>query len=429
MPIVTVSAGNGTTVSVPIGSLQNAQIAAQALAGVSAGVDNGTITPYNYNFTGPLVPPPGPSVLFLTGKGSLAIPDTTGTVVDSSVTQDTLLGGNAAEQLVVSGKGGITYFANTGAGTVIAGGGNNTIYDAPSGGGDHLILTDKGDDLIFALTGNDTVSAGKGHNRIVLGSGADSVQVTGADTIVRGTGASTITVITGNAVVYGGSGSLFFTNANNPSTVSGGTGSATMSGGVGGGEFRGGAGGKNFIVGGDQSSTLFGGGSGDQLFSVGQGNDLVAAGSGNETLTGVGSGADTFQAGPGNDIITGGVGNNTIVAGSGSDTLTGGPINSNDYLFIDGQAGGKVLITDFMKGVDDLTLQGYGPGALDNALDNATVVGGSTIIELPDNTRITFLGVTGLGNLGGGGGQNNECDGSGSDRDGIHHHNPESDWH
>jgi len=145
MPNVTVSAGNGTIVTVPIGSLQNAQIAAQALSSVSAGVDHGTLTPYFYSGFGPLNPPPGPSVMFLTGKGSVSIPGTTGTVVDDSKSRDTLFGGTASQQLVVSGIGGINYYANLGAGTVIAGGGDNSIK-VLAGSGDHLILTDRGND-------------------------------------------------------------------------------------------------------------------------------------------------------------------------------------------------------------------------------------------------------------------------------------------
>ncbi len=160
MPQVTVSSGNGTTVTISIGSLENAKIAAQALSSVSQGVDNGTITPYFYGGSGPVNPPSGPSVMFVSGPGSFAIPGTTETVVDTSNKPDTMFGGGAAKQLVVSGLGGITYFANTGVGSVIAGGGGNTIFVNP-GAGDHFIATDQGNDNIFALAGNDTVSAGK----------------------------------------------------------------------------------------------------------------------------------------------------------------------------------------------------------------------------------------------------------------------------
>jgi Ca2+-binding RTX toxin-like protein len=403
MPNVTVASGHGTTVSVPIGSLQNAQIAAQALASISQGVIDGTITPYFSSGFGVPSVPAGPSVLFLTGPGSVAIPGSTGTLVDDSTKPDVLFGGNAAEQLVVSGKGGITYYVNTGAGTVIAGGGDNTIITALSGGGDHLILTDAGDDKILSFSGNNTISAGLGDNSILLGTGNDSVQVTGHDIINAGSGTSTITVVTGNAVVYGGTGQLTFTNGNEASTVFGGTGSATVTGGGGGGVFHGGLGGNNLLIGGEAATTLFGGGNGDMLLSVGKGNDLLSAGTGNETLLGIGSGADTFRGGSGSDMITGGAGKNTIVAGSGAETLTGGP-SGNDYEFINGQAGGNVEITDFMKGADTLTLLGYGHDALKDAIKDATKTSDSITITLPDDTSITFLGITDLSGVGGGGG-------------------------
>jgi hypothetical protein len=150
------------------------------------------------------------------------------------------------------------------------------------------------------------------------------------------------------------------------------------------------------------------------LFGLSASGDMLVAGPGNETLTGLG-GNDTFQAGTGNDSFTG---------------VPGG----NDYTFINGQSGGSDTISGFGSG-DQLTLEGYEKDALENALKNATVSGGSTIIELPDDTSITFIGVTNLGGLlgGGGGGGGGGCGGDdghdhghGHDHDhndmGGHHH-------
>ncbi len=81
-------------------------------------------------------------------------------------------------------------------------------------------------------------------------------------------------------------------------------------------------------------------------------------------------------------------------------TLTGGP-SGNEYEFINGKAGGTDVITDFMTGTDKLKLHGYGHGALHEALQYATVSGGSTTIELSDNTTITFLGITDPSDIGG----------------------------
>ena len=175
MPSVTVASGHNTTVSVPIGSLQNAQIAAQALASVSQGVIGGTITPYFTAGFGPLNPPPGASVLFITGPGAVPVPASTATVVDISTKFDIILGGSAAQQLVVSGTGGITYYANIGAGTVIAGGGDNTIITALTGGGDHLIATDAGNDDILSFSGNNTISIANMLKSIIKNVQANSV--------------------------------------------------------------------------------------------------------------------------------------------------------------------------------------------------------------------------------------------------------------
>jgi Ca2+-binding RTX toxin-like protein len=394
MADVTVTGVQGTTVTIPISSAQNAQIAQQLLAEISAGEAAGTITPYTTPGFGPITAPAGQSALFISTPGLISIPSTTGTVIDTATAPTILFGGNAAQQNVVSGVGGLNYTTNLGVGTVIAGGGANVISTALTGGGNHLILTDNGNDAIFAWSGNDTISAGGGENSIVLGSGNDLVQVTGQDTVMVGTGAATIGVTSGNALVYGGAGKLTFINDGQDSTVMGGTGSVTVEGG-GGGVFHGGTDGNNLLIGGEGATTLFGGGNNDQLFGIGTGNDLLVAGSGNESLFGLGSGNDTLKAGSGNDVITGGSGANTLVAGTGNATLTGGP-STNVFSFVDGQAGGHVVITDFTLGTDSLSLQGYGHDALSKALDHATVAGGSTTISLADHTTITFQNVVNL---------------------------------
>src|ERR1700738_3152947 len=120
MSNVTVTGAHGATVTIPISSGQNAEIASQLLAGISAAEAPGTITPYSGSGFGSLTPPPGESVLFLATPGLVAIPGSTGTVVDTATSPTLLFGGNSASQVVISGNGGIDYFANTGAGTVVA---------------------------------------------------------------------------------------------------------------------------------------------------------------------------------------------------------------------------------------------------------------------------------------------------------------------
>ena len=138
---------------------------------------------------------------------------------------------------------------------------------------------------------------------------------------------------------------LFFVAGSGSATVFGGSGSDTFFGGKGTAEVHGGTGGDNLLVAGAGNTTLFGGGNGDDLF--------------------------------------GGLGNDTFVASTGSATITSGS-GTNLFVFTDGQAGGKDLIQKFASGVDTISLSGYGPGAVANALATQQHSAGSTTITLSD---------------------------------------------
>jgi Ca2+-binding RTX toxin-like protein len=258
---VTVSGGCDKVISIPIGSAANAVIAQQLLGSVTDGINQGSITPYQYSGSGKLhAPKYGIGSLDLTGPGTVSVPaNTTSVVVPNAPPScgtdhgmlggqaNTIFGGQAKEQLVVSGDGGIKYTANVGIGTVIAGGGNN-IIKIGANSGDHLVLTDKGNDSIYATGGDDTVGAGLGRNWIELGSGNDSVDVTGWDTIKTGTGADTVTVEKGGrALVHGGCGPLTFVDNGKASTVFGGSANDTMQAGSGRDLFSGGKGADQFV--------------------------------------------------------------------------------------------------------------------------------------------------------------------------------------
>lgn len=412
MPLVTVSGGGGTIVTIPITSAANAVIAQTLLDGVSAGVDNGSITPYRYAGLGSFTPPGGESMMILTGPGAVTIPATTGTLVDIATVPVVLFGGTAAEQLVVAGTGGITYFTNTGSGTVIAGGGNNTII-VPAGSnltspvpavgdaigtaaspiGEHLILTDLDNDNITALSGNVTISAGLGDNSIVLGTGNALVDVTGHDLIQAGSGSATINATAGEASVQGSSGAITFIGGDVASVVLGGMGSVTVTAGAGGGVFHGGTDGNNLLLGGIGATSLFGAGNGDMLIGFGNVQNLLVAGAGSETLLGAGTGDSTFRAGSGHTSMTGGSGADTLYAGSGRATMTGS-FGADSFTFVHGDAGGRDLVTDFMKGTDSLVLSGYASDEFANALNSASQNNAGTTITLSDNTTITFAGLT-----------------------------------
>ena len=148
----------------------------------------------------------------------------------------------------------------------------------------------------------------------------------------------------------------------------------------------------------DSPSTIYGGGSGDQLYSEGSSGSVITAASGNETLSGVFSyGNDSFKAGSGSDEIDLGTGKDTVVAGTGQDTVNAGS-SADLFRFVDlaNTAGGTTIIDGFKLGIDKLQLQGYGANAVTNAVANAQVVNGSTVVTLPDSTKITLTDLTGV---------------------------------
>ena len=90
-----------------------------------------------------------------------------------------------------------------------------------------------------------------------------------------------------------------------------------------------------------------------------------------------------------------------IQAGSGSSTVFAGGANGaaagDVFAFVDGGAGGSELIGGFRVGTDVLALRGYAGSGTMAGITNSQVTGGSTVLTLADNTRITLQGVTNLG--------------------------------
>ena len=118
---------------------------------------------------------------------------------------------------------------------------------------------------------------------------------------------------------------------------------------------------------------------------------MLVAGAGNETLSGIGatSGVDYF-AGSGNTLIGLGKGNDVVFGGSGNATVLGGA-GADLYAFTNGRGGGSTAIAGFdpAKG-DRITLQGYAPGTVRQALATATTTSNGYTLTLSDNTRILF---------------------------------------
>ena len=84
--------------------------------------------------------------------------------------------------------------------------------------------------------------------------------------------------------------------------------------------------------------------------------------------------------------MQGGSGTATIYAGQGSNTL----------VFLNGKGGGTELVSGFKVGTDRIALRGFAGSGTQAGLASSQVVGGSTLITLADNTRITLAGVTDL---------------------------------
>lgn len=408
MPHVTVLGANNQTVTLTYDSAGNAAIAAQIAAAITHGVEDGSIIPVNGGSGAVQVPPPLPAgklgeyVQKHDGLSSM-LPGYADVVVTAA--SATVLGSGDANEAILSSEGHLTFIATGGSGTVVAGGAQHghshadgdLIIVPGSDGGNWGIYTGGGNDTVLALGGgNDTIAAGSGHNSIVLGDGNDSVQSTGNDTITTGGGHDTIDATGATRdLVLGGAGDLTFVGGSGSVTLFGGAGSDTFMGGSGRAVIYGGQGGNNSLLGGTGRATLFGGGSGDSLYAQGtKGQDLFA-GIGNETLSAASSsGRDSLVAGSGADSLIGGSGKDTFVGGTGSATMLGGS-GHDVFSFIKSLNGGTDLVVNFTS-VDKIDLQGYGPHAVQNALDSQTFANGSVTITLSDNTRVTFAGLSEL---------------------------------
>jgi hypothetical protein len=65
------------------------------------------------------------------------------------------------------------------------------------------------------------------------------------------------------------------------------------------------------------------------------------------------------------------------------------------FTFIKGQAGGTDLVQGFNSS-DKIALDGYGGGAVNDALKSQTMSAGSVTITLDDHTKVTFADVSSL---------------------------------
>ncbi|GEL02387.1 hypothetical protein SSA02_15500 [Swaminathania salitolerans] len=343
----------------------------------------------------------------------------------------------------------VTFYAGNQNGLFVATMGNN-LFDASGKSGSWTIATGDGNDTIHAGSGTNNIRAGDGQNLITLSTGTNFVASEGQDTITGVENATdTVTLLGGNSIVTLQSnaavvdaaltGSQISVGLN--STVFGGTGSTvtfasstgTIIGAV--GDTISAAGDLMVYHGTNQSISV----SGALQFISGTGNTSITAGTGtiwganglnanlnttnNLLFTGnqpnsTGDQSINASASAGTLDAWTGAGNNTIIGGSGADmfvfgtqyegssgdsyaTVTGGSGAANMFGVLNGHEGGDITITDFGSAAGNMFfMYNYKPADADKAiadiLATASVSGGNTTIQLDNNMKVTFLGVTDL---------------------------------
>lgn len=399
---VTVAGGSNEMVTLGFDSNENFALANQLVRQINAGIAAGrVVTSYDTDGTGPTIPAGASGALIQTSSNFVVLPYNYSIDLVTKPGPTAVLGSGAPNEMILSDvKTDLTFLANSGSGTVVAGGGDNRV--SVGGAGDWSVNTGSGSDIIAALGGvNATISAGGGANAILLGDGTDLVTSISKDTVVGGSGDATIDASRAQSDFVRGDGShLLFIGGLGGATIFGGSGSDTYLGSARQTDRQlvvGGTDGNNFLFAGHGEGTLVGGGNNDQLFAYGSQHQSLIAGSGNETLSAAfASGPDIIRAGSGNDVLIGGSGVDTFIGSSGSTTVTIG-YGKEVFEFINHKAGG----TELVRGVFDpssikIDLEGYGKGSIDQALAHQATTNGSVTVGLSDGTRITFQNVTSL---------------------------------
>ncbi|MBO3744116.1 calcium-binding protein [Actinoplanes flavus] len=188
-------------------------------------------------------------------------------LVDAGSGNDTVIGGNASEEL--QGDSG-----------------NDRIY---GNGGNDKLIAEGGNDYVSAGAGNDQIWGGTGADALHGGAGMDKFSGgTGNDTLTGGTQVDVLSGDDGNDYIYGGAGEY----------TSGG------------------------LIYGD---TVYGGNGNDTIHGEAD-TDIIDGGNGNDRIT-AGADFDVVEGKAGNDLIWGNEGDD-ILAGESYDQVTGAPIGS-----------------------------------------------------------------------------------------------------
>ncbi len=337
--------------------------------------------------------------------------------------------GNGGSDAATFTSGGVVWTDTGGAARIVAGGG---VADTLVGIG--ALAFTGGADTIVTHGGGDFLLAG-GHNRMFLDAQAARVEIGGADTLIGGAGALDVTAQggagAGSNFVWAAGGPLTFVGGYTPDTVV--ASAATVTGGVAALQvygigsdivFQGGAGfdevvassGRVVAQAGIGGALMVGGPAGDNLLSTSAGMAIVFAGGAGDLVTFGNAAADTAVLASGAEtvqgsaatagfqvyteaadaLVVGGPASDSFDLGRGQCTLSGGG-GLNAFVFINGQAGGHDVITDWDPSRDYVFLVNYGAAADGAAVASQVQSGGSTVVTLADHTQITFLGTHGVG--------------------------------
>ncbi|SFE91182.1 Calx-beta domain-containing protein [Roseivivax sediminis] len=256
---------------------------------------------------------------------------------------------------------------------VEGGDGNDTLEGAD---GDDGVLGQAGNDNLFGGPGDDNIAGSDGNDLVVGGPGDDFLG--------GGEGSDTMLGQAGNDTLGGGFGDDEIDGGAGDDVAAGGPGDDRMVGGDG-GDTMGGSFGADTVLGEGGADSL-GGGTGTDSLSGGAGADSIGGGEGNDTVEG-GGGNDFLAGGGRDDVVDGGAGDDTINGGEGSDTLTGGA-GADVFIFRDFVAGDADVITDFVDGVDRITIVGQG-GFRALTIDD----GAAGAVVTTGGTTITFSGL------------------------------------
>ncbi|MDF3626215.1 beta strand repeat-containing protein [Brytella acorum] len=314
------------------------------------------------------------------GSTDITVGDQSGTYVATAGTSTFDASASAGSWTVSTGAGttntitlgsGVNYVISEGKDTIDGSGGNDTVTML---GGSSTVSLGTGAVVVDAAS-SDSITVGD--SSTVFGGFGSTVGFSGATGTVVGAIGDTITAASSLLVVHGTSNDIDVSGA---LTFISGTGTTTISAGT---------------------ATIFGAAGLDAIVNTTSSAALFVGNEGNETIDGSSAslGLHAF-AGVGNNTVIGGSAADTLVGGTGDSTLTGGSGAANYFIITDGAAGGDYTITDFGSAAGNImALYGYGlqnNDGLQSVLDSATVAGGNTTIQLADNSKITFVGVTDL---------------------------------